>query len=112
LPVHMKLKGFNTKYLLKKLSERYLPDSIVNKKKQGFVPPLSDWLRGPLGDYARDVLLDQTARNRGFFKADEVSNMLDDHQSGRRSFHYQIWVLLAFEMWCRSYLDDTATLSS
>ena len=109
LPVHMKLKGFNTKYLLKKLGMRYLPDEIVHKKKQGFVPPLRDWLRGPLGDFARDILLDQTARARGFFVAEQVGAMLDDHRSGQRSFHHQIWVLLAFEMWCRRFLDQPVT---
>jgi asparagine synthase (glutamine-hydrolysing) len=109
LPPALKLKGFTTKYLFKKMAARYLPKETVQKRKQGFVPPLHAWLRGPLGGFARDVLLDRTARSRGFFASHEIETMLDEHQAGRRSFHHQLWVLLTFELWCRRYLDPPAS---
>lgn len=105
LPPDLKLRRFTTKYLFKTLMAKYLPKHIIQKRKQGFVPPLREWFRGELGAFARDVLLDRTARARGFFVPGQVDAMLSDHQAGRRSFHYQIWVLLTFEMWCRRYLD-------
>lgn len=108
LPPEMKLKAFTTKYLFKTLAGRYLPREIVRKRKQGFVPPLREWFRNELGDLARDALLDRTARDRGFFVPEQIETMLDEHRSGVRSFHYQIWVLLTFEMWCRRYLDARA----
>lgn len=108
LPPEMKLRRLTTKYLFKKLMAQYLPTQTVQKRKQGFVPPLREWFRGELGAFARDLLLDRTARARGFFVPDQVETMLDDHQTGRRSFHYQIWVLLTFEMWCRRYVDRTS----
>jgi asparagine synthase (glutamine-hydrolysing) len=105
LPPALKMKRFTTKYLFKRMAEKYLPSETVYKPKQGFVPPLREWLRGTLGIYARDMLLDDTARKRGFFVTGEVEAMIDAHRSGQRSYHYQIWTLLTFEMWLRRYFD-------
>ncbi|MBM3264721.1 MAG: asparagine synthase (glutamine-hydrolyzing) [candidate division Zixibacteria bacterium] len=105
LPVEMKLKGFTTKALFKKLAARYLPQETVRKPKQGFTPPLREWFRGPLGSFARDILLDDTARHRGFFVPKQGEAMIDAHRRGERSFHHQLWVLLTLEMWNRRFLD-------
>ena len=105
LPPSMKLKRLTTKYLFKKLNARYLPPETLSKRKQGFVPPLKEWFRGPLDTFARDILLDGTTRCAGFFEPSEISRMIDAHQKGERSFQYQLWVLLTFELWRRRFLD-------
>lgn len=106
LPTGMKLKHLTTKYLFKKLNTRYLPPETLNKRKQGFVPPLQKWFRGSLGAFARDTLLDGTARQAGFFESAEIARMLDAHQKGERSYHHQLWVLLTFELWRRRFMDS------
>ncbi|MBL7074884.1 asparagine synthase (glutamine-hydrolyzing) [candidate division KSB1 bacterium] len=106
IPPSLKIKGFSTKYILKKLMSRHLPHKIVYKKKQGFTPPLKEWFRNELRDYIREILLSRTARDRGFFNISGVKRMIDDHIAGRREFHHQLWVLLVLELWCRRYLDS------
>jgi len=104
MPPTFKLRGWTTKYIFKKLMARYLPREVVYKKKQGFVPPMREWFRDELKEMARDVLLSTDARSRGFFVPTQVERLLDEHQSGAREFHYQIWVLLVLELWCRDYV--------
>jgi len=105
IPPSFKIKGFMTKYILKRLMSKYLPEDIVYRRKQGFVPPLKDWLRNELRELVKDALLDRRARERGFFLPHRIEQLLNDHQNGKREFHFQIWVLLTLELWCRQYLD-------
>lgn len=105
MPPEFKLRRWTTKYILKKRMARYLPPEVVYRKKQGFVPPLRKWFRNELKEMARDVLLSTKARSRGFFVPAQIERLLNEHQSGAREFHYQIWALLVLELWCENYMD-------
>lgn len=105
VPTSLKLKGFTTKYLLKKLSAPFLPPHIINRPKQGFVVPIAAWFKGDMRDYVQDVLCSPIAAQRGYFRPERVRQLIDDHQRGRRDHSQELWALLMFELWCGRFLD-------
>jgi asparagine synthase (glutamine-hydrolysing) len=108
LPTRMKVRPGSTKRILKQAMAQWLPPEVVNRPKMGFGVPMAAWLRGELRDYAHDLLTDHTANGRGFFRPAAVSALLREHDSGiDRS--KELWALLQFEQWHRTYLDAPAT---
>ena len=83
-----------------------LPPAILQRKKMGFGVPIADWFRGELKDYLRDVLLDTTALQRGYFNPNTVRALVDDHIAGRLDHGYRLYSLLMFELWHRRFLDN------
>jgi len=104
IPAHFRLRDGTTKYLLKQAMRGILPDEIIDRPKQGFAVPLARWFRGPLAGFARDVLLSDTCRQRGFLNTSYVERLLQLHQGGR-DLDLQLWTTLSFELWCRRFLD-------
>ncbi len=104
IPSTMKLKNSETKYILKKAMEGYLPDEILYRRKMGFGVPLVHWFKKDLTSYARDILLSQEARQRGIFNPSSVDALLLDHQKKGRDLSARIWALLFFEHWCQNWL--------
>jgi asparagine synthase (glutamine-hydrolysing) len=104
LPWSYKVRGVTTKYLLRKLAERYLPNGLAYRKKQGFSVPVNDWFRRELREMAYDILLSQRSRNRGYFRVDRVQELLDAHQI-ERNHGQQIWTLLMLELWHQQFID-------
>ncbi len=108
IPSSLKLRAGTGKYLLKQAMAGYLPDGILQRRKMGFGVPMAAWLRGDLRDYARDLLLSKTCRDRGMFRASEVERLLRIHDSGRRDCSARLWALLCFELWMRTWVDRSA----
>jgi asparagine synthase (glutamine-hydrolysing) len=104
IPSRYKLHVFQTKRILKTALGDLIPRQILNRRKVGFDPPVNDWLRGPLAEMTKDLLLDDTARQRGWFNPREVERMVSSHFAGT-SCGPQLWTLLILEQWCRTYLD-------
>lgn len=105
LPIHYKLKGRQSKYLLKKTLQNHLPSSILYRDKQGFGVPVGRWFRGELRQVAYDVLLDSRTVNRNICNPNTVKILLDQHVSGQVNNWSKIWQLLVLELWFRSYVD-------
>lgn len=105
LPPSWKLRGTQTKYILKKTFENFLPPAITNRGKMGFGIPLHRWFRGEWKDLFRETALSVRALRRGYFREDAVQNLFDEHLSGRRDHGYRLWSLLMLEMWHRTYVD-------
>jgi asparagine synthase (glutamine-hydrolysing) len=105
VPPSLKLRGFTGKVLLRRAMEREVPARILRRPKQGFPVPLATWLRGAWRDFAGDVLLDRTARQRGLFDAAVVERLLVEHASGKQDHAGKIWMLLNLELWQREFLD-------
>jgi len=101
LPPDMKLRGSEGKYIFKKSMEKYLPDDILYRKKQGFAVPLAAWFRGPLRERVQQSLLGQNLADTGMFNQDFLRQMVEQHQSGRRDYSAPIWTLLMFEAFLR-----------
>ena len=76
-----------------------MPDEILDAPKRGFRLPIHDWLRGDLRDYARDVLLDPAAIERGHFNRAYVERLLAEHAASQADHSQGIWTLLMYELW-------------
>jgi asparagine synthase (glutamine-hydrolysing) len=108
LPLSLKIRHGERKYLLRRVAARLLPPAILARRKQGFGVPLGVWFRGRLREAFGDVLRSPRARQRGYFRQQEVDRLLRDHLEGRRNHELQLWQLLMFELWHRAYLDQPA----
>ncbi len=97
LPEKYRVKGRQGKYLLKKSMERYLPNDILYRQKQGFVTPISQWLRGPLAGQARAISQSQTLVNTGFFDSAALADIAEAHIAGRSDNSRLLWQLIMLE---------------
>jgi len=99
LPVKLKYKDRQLKYLLKKAFSDLLPAENVNRRKMGFGVPVGDWFRGPMKEMLCDSLTGDGARTRDWFRGEEVRRLIDDHVLGRRDHAFRLWNLLMLELW-------------
>jgi len=107
IPQDLKIRGTTTKYLFKQAVRGLIPDGIIDRRKQGFGVPLASWFRGPWTGFVRDLLLSKTSQQRGIFDRAYIEHLLRLNQRGR-NLDGQIWTLLSFEQWCRTFLDRPA----
>ncbi|MGD0132902.1 MAG: asparagine synthase (glutamine-hydrolyzing) [Bryobacteraceae bacterium] len=107
IPGEMNLSGGTPKYVFKRAMRGILPDSIIDRPKRGFAIPLGYWFRGKLGSYVRELLLGDQARRRGFFNTRYIERLVERHQRGR-NLELQLWTLISFELWARTFLDGGA----
>jgi asparagine synthase (glutamine-hydrolysing) len=106
LPPGLKLRRGTTKWLLRRLAlRRGMPEDLVMRPKQGFGVPVGDWFRNEQRDWIGDLLLDERTRGRGYFRAETVGRLLDDHVSGRADHSARLWSLAMLELWHRQYID-------
>jgi asparagine synthase (glutamine-hydrolysing) len=94
LPLEYKLRGGETKYLLKKVLCKYLPPNQVYRKKMGFGVPIAAWLRGPLRDWARELIHDDTLMAKMPLDRAKVRDLLNKQMSGERESHPLLWSVL------------------
>ena len=105
LPTSLKLKGFQTKYLLKRCMEAKLPPSILKRKKEGFSIPMKNWLQHELRPMLEDVLSPSRLKNEGLFNAPYIEKLKADHLKGAANNSHQLWSLMIFEIWRDTYLS-------
>ena len=101
LPPSLKLNGREGKYIFKKTMEPYLPHEILYRKKMGFAVPLASWFRGPLKEKVKNAVLGPVLAETGYFNADYLHELIDQHQSGLRDNSTALWTLLMFESFLR-----------
>lgn len=104
LPPHLRLRGFQRKYLHKRALEKWLPRSVVYRRKKGFENPIDDWLRTRMRSFVEDALLSPDSSINQFFNVGYVKEILRKHQERRESFMRQIYLLLSFELWHRTFI--------
>ncbi len=104
VPGALKLRGLKTKLLLREVAKPLLPAKILTRRKQGFGLPVDRWMREDLAPMSRDVLLDQTARERGLFDGTAIEALLQQHRRGEPRGD-QIWALMMLELWYRTFID-------
>lgn len=108
LPTHMKIRDGSGKWLLRRVLSRYVPPALFERPKTGFDLPISQWLRGPLRDWAGDLLSPASLRNSELLDAVQVRRVFEEHQSGRRNHRDILWALLIFETWRKRWQPTTA----
>lgn len=107
IPPHLKMKGKTTKYLLKKVMERYLPHDIIYRPKSGFGAPVRQWITHDLQETVYKYLNRTTIEERGIFDYQAIENLIRSNQEGKIDASYTIWSLLAIEAWFKQFLDST-----
>ncbi len=101
-PPVIKFRGGRPKHLFRKALQGLVPECIIDREdKMGFPVPLGSWLRGPLKDFARDLLLDRRARERGLLLPAVVEGLLDSEEEHGRA----LWGAINLELWHRTFVD-------
>lgn len=105
LPSGMKVRGVQKKWILRRALRGIVPDEILDGKKTGFGVPYQFWLREPLADYMRSVLLDPETLRWGLFDEAKLRRCMDEHTDGRRDNGNLLYKLLNLALWHRFYLN-------
>jgi asparagine synthase (glutamine-hydrolysing) len=102
----LKHRGAETKYVLKKVAERYLPKQIIYREKKGFHLPLRSWLSKELAYYLDDYLSDASVRRRNIFRVETIRGLVAQHRTGKKDHAIKLWNLIVLEKWFRAYEPD------
>jgi asparagine synthase (glutamine-hydrolysing) len=107
IPTEMKLKGGVKKYLLKEITHRYLPKSLMDRPKMGFSIPLAAWLKNDLKYLIDDFLNEAYIKDQGVFRWEEISKMVRLFEKrGDINYANRIWNLLVFQLWYRKWMKS------
>ena len=101
MPIGLKIRDGQGKWLLRQLLYRHVPKELIERPKMGFGIPLDVWLRGPLRDWADELLDERRMREEGFFRPESIRRIWDEHVSGRRNWQHHLWDVLMFQAWLR-----------
>jgi asparagine synthase (glutamine-hydrolysing) len=99
LPTTFKMRDNQGKWLLRQVLYRYLSPQLFQREKKGFAVPLAHWLRGPLHEWAENLLSPARITRDGILNASLVAQYWTEHQSGARSRHNELWDILMFQAW-------------
>ncbi len=108
VPSRLKLRGLQTKVLLKRAMGSELPSGIAGRRKKGFGIPLARWFKGALREALEDELSPARLDAQGIFRPTEVQRLLREHLAGRRDHRKELWTLLVFQLWHRGHLEQAA----
>ncbi|MFA4907897.1 MAG: asparagine synthase C-terminal domain-containing protein, partial [archaeon] len=107
VPPEIKFRGRQTKYLLKKIGEKYLPKSLLYAEKRGFEIPIRRWLIGEYAPTVEAILFSRRCQSRGYFNFDFIRQIWNEHQQGIYDHRHRLWALLWFELWNLMFVDKT-----
>ncbi|RME97556.1 MAG: asparagine synthetase B, partial [Alphaproteobacteria bacterium] len=99
LPRQMLTRGGKGKLMLRHLLARHVPEALFERPKAGFGVPIEHWLKGPLKEWAGDLLSPERLKREGYFDPAPVQQAWDEHQSGRANHAYRLWTILMFQSW-------------
>lgn len=105
IPSELKMRGNETKYLLKKVAERYLPMDVIYRPKTGFGAPVRQWITTDLQPMIEERLSYERLEKRGIFDPKKVWELIEANKAGKIDASYSIWSLLAIESWLTQFVD-------
>lgn len=105
LPLDVKIKNGQGKWLLREVLKRHVPEHLFNRPKQGFGVPIATWLRHDLKDWAEDLLDPRILRDQGYLNYQAVREIWDDHQKGYGNHTGKLWTVLMFQDWHRQWMN-------
>jgi asparagine synthase (glutamine-hydrolysing) len=111
LPLAMRVKDRKGKRILRQVLHRYVPARLVDRAKTGFGIPLESWLRGPLREWAEELIADRTLREQEFFSPRPIRRMWGEFLRGKGAFHLHLWDVLMFQAWWQQHHAEAAPAS-
>ncbi|NUN22766.1 MAG: asparagine synthase (glutamine-hydrolyzing) [Candidatus Jettenia caeni] len=106
LPRSLKLKGTQRKYIHKRAVECWLPKEIIYRRKRGFMTPMDEWLQDDLAITVKEILMHKDSACKRYFNLDYINQLIELHKSRRENYQKHIFVLLSFEMWHKTFLEN------
>ena len=107
LPIDLKYKNNNKKYLLKKIAHKYVPESLLNRPKKGFIMPITEWFYKDLKPLLEYYLSQDKLEKQGILDATYVNKLLKRFYAGQTGHIYQLWLVLMFQMWYEEWIEGT-----
>jgi asparagine synthase (glutamine-hydrolysing) len=99
IPHSLKFRNGQGKWILKEILSQYVPKNLTERPKMGFGVPIDNWLRGPLKDWAENLLNEKKLQQEGYFNSKLIRHKWAEHLSGKRNWQYDLWDLLMFQAW-------------
>jgi asparagine synthase (glutamine-hydrolysing) len=99
LPLSLKLRGAESKWVLRQVLYRHVPRSLIERPKMGFGIPIDAWLRGPLRDWAEALIDERRLACEGYFRPEPIREAWKAHLSGQVNLQYHLWAILMFQSW-------------
>lgn len=93
------------KNVLRKAMQEFMPERIINRKKQGFSAPDESWYRGENADYVKELLLNKKTISSEFISQDFIAKTINEHMNEKINHRLLIWSLMNFEWWCKIFLN-------
>lgn len=103
LPTNVKIRGNESKWILRRILEQYVPKTLTDRPKMGFGVPVDSWLRGPLRAWAEELILSDRLKNQNIFDPKIIRSHWNDHIDGRANHMYLLWDILMFQAWFREW---------
>jgi asparagine synthase (glutamine-hydrolysing) len=105
IPTNLKMKGITTKYILKKVMEKYLPHEVIYRSKSGFGAPIRKWIIEDMDQTIQKYLSKRNIEKRNIFDFEEIQKLIADNKKGTIDASYTIWTLLSIESWMQQFYD-------
>ena len=95
----MKIKNGQGKWPLREILYKRVPKEMIERPKAGFGIPLGDWLRGPMKEWAEDLIDQERLLEEGYLEPSIVQRMWREHMEGSRNWSFRLWSILMFQSW-------------